>query len=87
MKNPFSIIYDGAFCENSRHLKAVNFFTRKLRVKCLKNSKYVPDRTILTRKVSISQLTFTCSKSTIETLEKSVKYVFIGNFEQILHLF
>ena len=34
-----------------------------------------------------SQLTFTCSKSTIETLEKGVKYVFIVNFEHISHLF
>ena len=43
--------------------------------------------------VKLSQLTFTCSKSTIETLEKSVKYVqsfnkvFLGvsivDFEQI----
>ena len=38
-----------------------------------------------------SQLTFTCSKSTIETLEKGVKHwrrsaVFIVNFEHISHL-
>ena len=33
-----------------------------------------------------SQLTFTCSKSTIETLEKGVKYVqTYVNFEHILH--
>ena len=41
-----------------------------------------------------TQLTSTCSKSTIETLEKGVKYVdfehhsgvFIVNFQRILHL-
>ena len=32
----------------------------------------------------ISQLTFTCSKSTLETLEKGV---FIVNFEHISYLF
>ena len=33
-----------------------------------------------------TQLTFTCSKSTIETLEKGVKYVqTYVNFEHILH--
>ena len=34
-----------------------------------------------------SQLTFTCLKSTIKTLEKSAKYVYIDNFEHISHLF
>ena len=34
-----------------------------------------------------SQLAFNGSKSTIETLEKGVKYVFIVNFEHISHLF
>ena len=35
-----------------------------------------------------TQLAFTCSKLTIETLEQGVKYVqsFIANFEHILHL-
>ena len=31
--------------------------------------------TLLTNVFSNAQLTFTCSKSTIETLEKGVKYV------------
>ena len=79
MNYPFSIIqsfnHDEAFCKNKKQLKAVNFFKRKLRDKRLKNPKYVPDRIILMRKVSISLLTFTYSKSTIETLKKSVKYV------------
>ena len=40
----------------------------------------------------LTQLTFTCSKSTIATLEKSLKYVqssgvFIVNFEHISHLY
>ena len=70
-----SIIYDEAFCKNKKQLKAVNFFKRNLRDKCLKNPKYVPDRIILMRKVTISLLTFAYSKSTIETLKKSVKYV------------
>ena len=33
------------------------------------------------------QLTFACSKSTTETLEKGVKDVFIVNFEHNSHLF
>ena len=33
----------------------------------------------------ITLLTFTCSKSSIKTLEKRVKYVFIVNFEPISH--
>ena len=35
----------------------------------------------------LSQLAFTCSKLTIKTLEKGLKYVFIVDFEHISHLF
>ena len=34
-----------------------------------------------------AHLTFSCSKSALETLEKDVECVFIDNFEHISHLF
>ena len=37
--------------------------------------------------IHTSQLTFTCSKSTIEILEKGVEYVSVFKFEHISHIF
>ena len=38
------------------------------------------------KKSGKTQPAFTCSKLTVEKLEQGVKYVFIVNFEHILHL-
>ena len=37
--------------------------------------KYISNNSEILTKITITQLTFTCSNSTIETLEKGVKYV------------
>ena len=58
-----------------------------------KFQEYFKKNVFVFQGLSTAQLTFTCSNSTIETVEKGVKYrqlrrsgVFIINFEHISHL-
>ena len=71
IKGLFSIlssIYDKSFCANSWQIQVIiNYFWKKV-------PSYIFDR-VLNTTLMFSQLTFTCSKSSIETLELCVKYV------------
>ena len=63
-----------AFYENSSLFSDVNYFGKKLHFKCL-TIIWIQICMFLHECLRNNQLTFTCSKSIIKTLQKRMKYV------------
>ena len=69
-------LYHGYFTENFINFRAVTFVNKRFvaseKINLFINLKKKSKKVFIK---SLSQLTFTCSKSTIEILEKGVKHV------------